>query len=122
MYVVKGETQSLLGLRDGKRLGIINIKRHGEVTEVVGHLTDDKKVEAPIEGVISGGETQQEIDRKMTDLVAKYADVFKGLGLARVEPIHVQVDPDVKPVQQKPMPIAVHYAEKFKAHIATIYN
>ena len=120
VYVVKGESQSLLGLRDGKKLGIINIKPHGEVTEVVGHLTDVKKSEVPTEGVISGGETQQEIDRKMTDLVAKYADVFKGLGLAKVEPIHIQVDPDVKPVQQKPRPIAVHYAEKFKAHIAEL--
>ena len=53
------------------------------------------------EGIISGGQTQQQIDEKMNHIISKYPKVFKGLGCAKVEPIHIEIDPNVKPVQQK---------------------
>ena len=117
VYVVKGETESLLGLSDGKRLGIIKIDPDGENVEVVGQLKQIKKEAKPITGIISGGQTQAVIDEKMKTIVAKYPSVFDGLGLAKVEPIHIKIDKNAKPVQQKLRPIALHYKQKFKDHI-----
>ena len=50
----------------------------------------------------------------MKMLVAKFPGVFQGIGLAKVNPIHIKVDHNVKPIQQKPRQITVHYAQKFK--------
>ena len=68
-------------------------------------------------GPISGGEEQAEIDRNMKDIVDKYDQLFTGIGRAKVEPVHIDVDPAVKPTQQKRRPMAIHYLEKFKAHL-----
>ena len=64
------------------------------------HLSIDKKQPSPIEGIISGGQTAAEIERKIAGIAAKYPAVFDGLGLAKVEPIHIEVDPDIRPIQQ----------------------
>ena len=37
--------------------------------------------------------------------------------MAKVEPVHIEVDERIKPVQQKKQPIALHYVDKFKAHL-----
>ena len=34
-----------------------------------------------------------------------------------MDPIHIEVDDRIKPVQQKRRPIAIHYLDKFKAHL-----
>ena len=34
-----------------------------------------------------------------------------------MDPIHIEVDDGIKPVQQKRRPIAIHYLDKFKAHL-----
>ena len=116
VYVVEGETTSLLGLKDGESLGIINIKPEGK-TEEVRQLNMEVKKDVPNQGMVSGGQTQEEIDIQMEEITKKYKDVFKGLGRAKVEPIHIEIDPNVKPVQQKRRPIALHYQEKFRKHI-----
>ena len=100
VYVVKGGTQSLLGLVDGKALGIISICPEGK-EETVRSLSDVKKVDPLTEGVMSGGQTQQEIDEKLKAMVTRYPKVFEGLGQAKVEPIHLEVDPTAIPIQQK---------------------
>ena len=68
-------------------------------------------------GIISGGQTQEEIDTNMQTLMEKYHELFQGLGKAKVEPIHIEVDPDVTSVQQKKRPIAFQYKQRFKEHI-----
>ena len=117
VYVVKGETQSLLGLWDSEKLGIIKVNPEGEKVEVVSQLSWDEKLPSPTEGRISGGQTAVEIERKMAGIVAKYPAVFDGLGRAKVNPIHIEVDPEVKPIQQKQRQIALQYVEKFKDHL-----
>ena len=58
VYVVKGESQSLLGLVDGKALGIISIDPQGK-EETVRYLSSFKREEPVLEGIVSGGQTQQ---------------------------------------------------------------
>ena len=67
--------------------------------------------------MVSGGQTQQEIDRHMEGITDKMPELFQGLGLAKVEPVHIDVDSKVKPIQQKRRPIALHYVDRFKKHL-----
>ena len=118
VYVVKGEKQSLLGLKDGKALGIITITPEGRSKEQeVRRLSDERKQKVSSQKVISAGMKQEEINLKIESLVEKYKSVFKGLGRAKVEPVHIEVDPSVKPVQQKRRTVAFKYQEKFRRHI-----
>ena len=117
VYVVAGEAEGLLGLLDAEKLGIIKINPDGEESEVVSQIADIKKLVSVKEGVVSGGQTAVEIKDKMSDIVNRYPAVFEGLGLAKVDPIHIAVDPKVKPVQQKPRPKALRYVDKFNEHI-----
>jgi transposase InsO family protein len=79
--------------------------------------TYPRKKELVKEGEVSGGQTQQEIDCRMKEITAKHSAVFEGLGRAKVDPIHIEVDPNIKPVKQKERRIALHYKEKFKEHL-----
>jgi len=66
VYVVEGEEQSLLGLKDGEALGIINIKPEGTFT--VKQLSAEVKADPLTEGTVSGNRTQDEIDANMRTL------------------------------------------------------
>ena len=115
VYIVRGGKQSLLGLRDAQELGILQINIEGS-TETVCQLSPMKK--PPVgTGVISGGETQEDIDRNMSKITDQYPELFKGVGRAKIEPIHIKTDPSVKPVQQKQRPIAHHFLPRFKSHL-----
>ena len=73
IYVVKGECQSLLGLKDGKELGIVRICPQGFTKEKgVAQLSSVKKERLSGTGPISGGEEQAEIDRNVKEIVDKY--------------------------------------------------
>ena len=91
VYIVKGTNQSLLGLKDATALGILKINPRGEVSdETVNQLEEMKK------------SLSASNDVKMAkEVVEKYPELFRGVGRAKVEPIHIEVDPSVKPVQQK---------------------
>ena len=73
--------------------------------------------EKPKTGIISGGQTQREIDGNLRQMLEAYEGVFQGIGVARVEPIHNEMDTKIKPVQYRRRPIAIHYLKKFKAHV-----
>ena len=119
VYVMRGKEQPLLGLLDAQRLGIIqmNMKGAGQKVDTVARLEDTGKQPIVNRGTVSGGQTQQEISRKMASITAKFPDLFTGLGRAKVEPVHIQVDPKVKPIQQKRRTIALHYVDRLKKHL-----
>ena len=75
-YVVEGEEQSLLGLKDGEALGIIN--SDGQFT--VRQLYTELKATPTVEGIVSDSQTQAEIDRGMRKLMEQYDSLFKGWG------------------------------------------
>ena len=79
VYMVKRGTQSLLGLVDGKALGIISVCPEGK-EETVRKLSNVKKADPLTEGIVSGGQTQEEIDKKIKAIVARHPKVFEGLG------------------------------------------
>ena len=57
VYVVRGQSESLLGKRDGQKLGIIAIEPDG-VAEEVRKITPVVKQEVRKEGIVSEGQTQ----------------------------------------------------------------
>ena len=83
----------------------------------MNHLYNMGKKDIIEKGLVSGGETQDEIDANMKVITDQFPGVFTGLGRAKVEPIEIEIDPAVKPVQQKERRIALHYKERFKDHI-----
>ena len=122
VYVIRGIEQPLLGLEDAKRLGIIRMNMRGASQQVdtVARLERVVKQPAVKTGVVSGGQTQEEINRVMEKITEKFPDLFKGLGRARVQPVHIEVNPRVKPIQQKRRNIALHYVERLKKHLGEL--
>ena len=103
VYVIRGVSECLLGKTDGVKLGIVEFRPEG--TETVRKLSETYKKAIPEAGhEVSGGLTQLQID-KMESIVKDFSGLFEGLGRATgVEPIHIEVDESVKPVQQKRRP------------------
>ena len=115
VYVVRGSNQSLLGLKDGQALGIISIMPEG--TQQVRQLSSVRKEKMPSTGEVSGGQTQDQITHKMERLVGQFSSLFEGVGRAKVDPIHIYMDPTCKPVQQKQRKVALHFVPRLKKHI-----
>ena len=113
VYVVRGETESLLGLKDGEALGIINIDPKGKKPEVIRQLDEGKLPELK---KVSEAD-KREMEEKMQRILEPHEEMFHGIGVAKVDPVHIEIDQAIKPVQQKRRPIALHYQDKFKAHI-----
>ena len=107
VYVVRGSGQSLLGLKDAEDLGIVEINPEGRKDEQgVRQLVSEKKTKVPNTGAMSGGQTQTEIASNMTRLVDKFPSLFIGVGRAKVDPIHIFMDPNIKPTKQKQRKVA----------------
>jgi hypothetical protein len=87
VYVVAGETESLLGLKDALAFGIVKINLEGQkMVEADGvRQLYDMPRQVPGPGVISGGQSQEEIDGLMTELIKPHQQVFQGIGVAKVE-------------------------------------
>ena len=93
IYVVDGEQESLLGREDAITLGILNFNPKGtnaavlekedsegqkepQYIEKLGKITPEIKKEVIKEGIVSGGQTQQQIDADMENIVKEFAHVF----------------------------------------------
>ena len=117
VYVVSGQEESLLGKKDGQRLGIISISPDG-LAEKVRKITPVRKKEVTKEGVVTNGQTQVEIDASMEEIKKKYSKLFReGIGEAKVEPIHIYAKQGVRPVAQRQRPVPLHYMKPLKEHI-----
>ena len=118
VYVVKGSKQSLLGLKDAENLGILEVNPEGrQDKQVVRQLVTNKKERVPVTGVVSANQTQDEITHNMTRMVDKFPELFRGVGRAKVDPIHIFMDPQVKPTQQKQRKVALHFIPRLKKHL-----
>ena len=107
VYIVEGEDESLLGKEDAIKLGIIRIDRDGVAEDKM--MEDDMKLRCITpevlkdqikDGIVSDGQTQDQIDAAMTKIADKHADVFQGMGRADTEPIHIEIDEQAVPVAQ----------------------
>ena len=119
IYVVKGQEQPLLGRGDAQRLGILKMDMKGAArkADIVARLEKVTKQPAVVTGPVSGGQTQQEIDRHMKEITDKFPKLFIGLGRAKVAPVHIEIDPKVRPIQQKKRNIALHYVDRLRKHL-----
>ena len=119
VYVMRGNEEPLLGRLDSQRLGIIqlNMKGSQQKEDRVARLEKVEKQAAVKTGIVSGGQTQREIDIKIENITDKFPALFTGLGQAKVELVHIEVDPRVKPVQQKRRNIALHYVDRLRKHL-----
>ena len=122
VFVVKNTKESLLGLKEAERLGIVKVNPDGnsqtEDMDDARKLQETKKRDAPEPTeIVSDGQTQIQIDEKMKEIKRKFSEVFSDkLGKATgVEAVEVEVDDEVKPIQQKQRRIPVHYVDRFKS-------
>ena len=107
VYITEGGDESLLGKEDATKLGIIRIDRDGtsedEETEddtKLRCITPDVLKDQIKDGIVSDGQTQDQIDAAMEKMADKHADVFQGMGRADTEPIHIEIDDQAVPVAQ----------------------
>ena len=117
----------MLGLKDGESLGIITIKPKGmkkgvekkpvQENEDLNHVEYQQKTVSVEKGIVSGGQTQEQIDSDIKVLVDQYPQVFTGLGKAKVPPVEVKLKPGVEPKQAKPRKMAIHLREPVKEYL-----
>ena len=114
VYIVKGNNQSLLGLKDALSLGIVTINKDGVdvrdnlkgvETVTVNMLSVQRKLENPPQL----GEGREVVADRMNEMVAKFPKLFTGVDRAQIDPIHIYMDKKVKPVQQKQRKVALHF-------------
>ena len=76
VYVIRGIEQPLLGKRDAQRMGIIqmNMKGAEQKVDIVGRLEKVEKQPAVKTGIVSGGQTQEEINRVMDKITDKFPE------------------------------------------------
>ena len=104
--------KNLIGREEAVRLGLIRINKEEQVRKITLQVLQGS--------IVSGGETQDQIDGTMARIKAKYSKLFSGLGkLINVDPVHIHVYLTFPPVQQKWRVIPIHYREQFKQHYGT---
>ena len=137
VYVTKDSEESLLGREDAIALGVIKVfpdgdKPDGEKPapereprarstgtprsrsrspEPTRCITPERLNDPIVEGIVSGGQTQDEIDAMMDQIVEENSEVFKGMGRAKVDPINIQVKEGAKPITQGKRPIPIQLRE-----------
>ena len=120
VYVVDNAHEKLLlGKEDAPQLGIISLNLDGAQSEVhyndaevMNHISWLKKTPAPTTGVISGWQTQAEIDESMRALTNTFPRLFQDkTSKFKGHPIKIQLHPNAMPVIQPPCRIPLHHME-----------
>ena len=90
----------------------------GSTEEVMGRVSYLPKPNPPSNGIVSGNETQKEIDKRMKALINQFPSVFTDVtGKFRGEPIKIQLKSDMSPVIQHPCRIPMHYRERLRQEL-----
>ena len=122
--------QSLLGKCDGIRLGIVKLNPDGAKEAVVFNDTDDEEVErvdrvtrlqkerTPSHSIVSGGETQEQINIRMKEIMNNNPTLFSNrTGRYNGDPIHIHMREGASPVVAPSRPIPFQYVEKLDTEI-----
>ena len=79
-------------------------------------ITDVELTPIRKEGSISGGQTQEEIDKAMKDLTDQFPKLFEDrIGKFKGKPIKIQVKPNTVPIIQPTRQIPLYYIEPLEA-------
>ena len=107
--------QSLLGEADAVRLGIVKLNLEGATEENIQKISYVPKSPPPTVGIISGGQTQDEIDSSMKDLVKEFSGLFSDhTGKYNGKPIKIHFNRPAIPVIQPQSRIPLHYVDRLK--------
>ena len=112
IYVVNSEKESsLLGETDAIRLGIVKLDLKGAAEEV-RQITYIPRKEPKDGEIVSGQQTQHEIDETMQQIRVEYGNIFSdSTGKIKEAPIKIQYDKNAKPVIQRRRKIARNYLD-----------
>ena len=133
-YVVDTrKDQSLLGKFDAMRLGIVKLNPDGASEEVdiedqipeqsLMRVIHAKKETVPSEGIVSGGETQEEIDVNMNKIIKENSSVFSNkTGKFTGNPIKVHMKEGATPRVAPSRPIPLQYIPKLKKETNQMVN
>ena len=120
IYIHKSNTEkSLLGERDARRLGIVTLNLKGSTEEIelddeesVKCIAYTRKEDPPTTGIVSGGETQEEIDQNMEKLRQRHPKAFNDrTGKYTGEPIKIHYPEKYAPHIQPNRRIPLHYVD-----------
>ena len=65
--------------------------------------------------MVANGQTQEEVDKAMKEIVYRHPSLLTGLGDDKgVELVHIYVDSNFRLVQQKRQPIHQQYQKRFR--------
>ena len=124
IYVVDDKReQSLLGEADAIALGIVTLDLKGSAnnqdkTEQVNKIEYEKMSSSAPDEIISGGETQAEVDANMKRLITDFPDLFSDkTGKVKGPPIKIQIRKDAVPVIQPGRRIPLHYMDRLKSEL-----
>ena len=99
-------------------LGIVKLDLKGSLPETVKRVEYGKKQESSPGEIVSGGETQSEIDTNMKQIMADFPDLFTDVtGKVQGPPIKIQVRKDAVPVIQPGRRIPLHYMDRLKSEL-----
>ena len=127
VYIVDDPNeQSLLGRSDALRMGIVTLNPDGakeeinipESCETTNRISKLKKAPIPTTGIVSGGQTQLEIDTCMKSMSDSFPKLFANkTGKFKGPPIKVQLHPNATPVIQPPRKIPLHYLKPLETEL-----
>ena len=89
IYVVKGECQSLLGLKDGKDLGIVRICPQGlPMRRELPSSVQGRKRNCQVQDRSKEEKTKRILKKNVKEIVNKYDQLFTGIGRAKITGSH----------------------------------
>ena len=72
----------------------------------------------PSNGIVSGNETQEEINKRMKAMINQFPSVFTDMtGKFQGEPIKIQLKLDMSQVIQPPRRVPMHYRERLRQEL-----
>ena len=85
-----GEKQLSLGLADAETFSVMQITPEEQL--LIRHLTKINEAGVESQVIISGNETQGEINSNMEKIINQYKTLFQRLGRASVEPTDIEIE------------------------------
>ena len=101
---------------------IIGMNKEGErKRDRVKKVTNIKNLKpAQIGHIVSDGQTQGEVNKIMDELVRWYPSLANGIGVAKIEPIHIAMKKNVCPSAQKQRSVPLHLMEPLKVEVESL--
>ena len=91
-----------------------NQAKGDQPSESVGTVGNIHNVKEDPAEILSGGQTQADIDRDMNAILEQFQELFSGTGVAKIPPIQIYLKEGAQPVAQKQRPVPVHMMQPLR--------